>query len=392
MNVLFLTDNPTLGGTIRILQSWLLLMRRRGLSGHVVTPPGSDFLRWLAAHDVPHTTSPMPWPSRWWPAPGLYHAWKLARWARRHGIDVIHCNEHNVYPFAVVLRRLLRRPLVCHVRYKLERDFAAWAFGGPGRRPDALFWTSRQQQADSADAVRGVLPEHIQQVVPLGLDLAAFGNRTDARQACRTEWGFRPDEIVIGQACALRPRKRLEDFIELVARLAREDPRVVGVLAGDAMPGDEAYRDKVVRLIAQTGLGRRFRWLGNIDDIEPFDQAIDLFVSTSEYETFGNSVCEAMACGRPVLGYRGGSVAEVVGPGGLIVENGDLAGLVEAARACVRQPGLREDLGDKARQRVAACFNPGVSLAQLEDTYRSLVTTRNRGVSPCPSPVTPAKA
>src|SRR5689334_20155202 len=150
MNVLYLTDNPTLGGTIRILQSWLLLGRAEGVIGYVVTPPGSKFLSWLREHDVPHTTSPMAWPSRRWPLPALWQAWKLTRWARRHRIDVIHCNEHNVYPFGRLLRPLLRRPLVCHARYQVGADFARWAFGGR-RVPDALLWTSRQQQQDSAD-------------------------------------------------------------------------------------------------------------------------------------------------------------------------------------------------------------------------------------------------
>jgi glycosyltransferase involved in cell wall biosynthesis len=371
MRVLYLTDNPTLGGTIRILQGWLLLARDLGLRGHVVTPPGSKFLHWLAANDIPHTTSSMPWPSRRWPVPSLWHAWKLARWARRRGVDIVHCNEHNVYPFAQLLRRFLPRPLVCHIRYRVEPNFARWAFAG-GRQPDALLWTSHQQHADCAGAIRGVVPDEKQYIVPLGLDLTAFGTRAGGRDSTRAVWGFRRDEVVIGQACALRPRKRVEEFIDLVAALAREDGRVVGVLAGDAMPGDEPYREKVLRHIESTGLGRRFVWLGNLDDVEPFYHGIDLFVSTSEYETFGNSVCEAMACSRPVVGYRGGSVAEVVGDAGGIVPDADLSALTAAVRECVQRPELRVELGRLGRRRVAERFNPAASLRQLRDLYASL--------------------
>ena len=142
--------------------------------------------------------------------------------------------------------------------------------------------------------------------------------------------------------------------------------------AGDAMPGDEPYREKVLRHIAAAGLGRRFVWLGNLDDVEPFYQAIDVFVSTSEYETFGNSVCEAMACGRPVVAYRGGSVEEVVGEAGLVVGDGDLAALAAAARACVLRPELRADLGALGRRRVAERFNPAATLRQLLAIYRGL--------------------
>jgi glycosyltransferase involved in cell wall biosynthesis len=183
---------------------------------------------------------------------------------------------------------------------------------------------------------------------------------------------------VIGQVCALRARKRIEEFVDAVAALAREDERVVGVLAGDAMPGDEPYREKVLRHIEATGLGRRFRWLGNIDDVEPVYQALDVFVSTSEYETFGNSVCEAMACGKPILAYRGGSVAEVVGGAGRIVENADLQGLTSALRECVRNPDVRSRLGEAARRRVAEEFDPAVSLRRLRGLYDDLVRVRVR--------------
>src|SRR5439155_1598899 len=135
MRVLFLTDNPTLGGTINILKSWLRLGRPEGLQGYVAIPLGSKFAQWLVENEIPFLENPMTWPNRWRPLPGLWQAAKLAHWAHRRDIQVIHCNEHNVYPFALLLRRFLPRPVVCHVRYRLERSFTQWAFGGR-RQPD----------------------------------------------------------------------------------------------------------------------------------------------------------------------------------------------------------------------------------------------------------------
>jgi glycosyltransferase involved in cell wall biosynthesis len=372
--VLFLTDNPTLGGTIRILQSWLRLAASEGISPFVVTPPGSKFLSWLADNEIPATICPMTWPDRRWPVPALWQALRLAGWARYHEIDVIHCNEHNVYPFAALLRRLLPRPLVCHARYMIGADFGQWAFGRC--RPDALFWTSRQQRQDSDQAVRGVVPEELHHILPLGLDLSEFGILTGGRDDTRNGWGFRPDEIVIGQACFLRPRKRIEEFVDLVAALAREDDRVVGVLAGDAFRGDEGYRERVLQHIKAANLGRRFQWIGNLDEIEPFYHGIDVFVSTSEYETFGNSVCEAMACKCPVIGYEGGSVSEVVGDAGLVVPNGDLPALISATRRLVASPELRAERGKRGWQRVAEHFNPKTSLHRLQAIYHQLLRSR----------------
>jgi glycosyltransferase involved in cell wall biosynthesis len=371
MNVLFLSDNPTLGGTIRILQGWLPLAASRGVASHVVVRPHSLFANWLAAHEVSYTTNPMPTPSLRWPVHAVAAAWRLAWWARQRRIDVVHCNEHNIYPFGLVLRRFLPVPIVCHVRYKVSREFCEWAFRGR-RQPSALLWTSDQQRRDCAEAVRGIVSDDRQMVVRLGLDLDRFGSRADARLATRRAWGVGDDQIVIGQACAFRARKRIEDFVDLVADLARLDDRVVGVLAGGDVSGEEGYRTTILRRVAESGLGNRLRLIGNLDDVEPFYQGIDLFVSTSEYETFGNSVCEAMACGRPIVAYAGGSVAEVVGDTGRVVPTGDLPALKVAARAYVTDAEARAAAGRRSRERVALAFNPAHSLDQLYDLYTSL--------------------
>jgi glycosyltransferase involved in cell wall biosynthesis len=373
VRVLFLTNNPNLCSTSRILQSWLKLGVERGLQGHVVLQQKGDFAAWLAANGFPHLVDPMPWPDRRWPVPSLWHAWRVARWARQRGVEIIHCNEHDVFPFALLLRRLLACPIVCHVRFIVTREFAEWIFRGKTRRPDALLWTSFRQKEDCAAAVADIVPDDRQYVVRLGLDTGQFGTMGDSRDSTRDAWGVARHEIVIGTASPLRPRKRIEDFVELIVQLARSHADIAGVIAGGTIDGDEAYADQIVRKIESTGLGRKLQWLGNMEPVEPFYHACDIVVSTSEYETFGNSVCEAMACGKPVAAYSGGSVREVADDAGLIVETGDLNGLTAAVSRLLSDPGLRRQLGSRGRARLAEQFSPAKSLEQLLQIYESLL-------------------
>lgn len=377
MNVLFLTNNPNLCSTSRILQSWLSLGRNRNLHGHVVLQNTGDFANWLASNQFDHLVDPMPWPDRRWPVPSIWHAWKVARWAKRRGVRVIHCNEHDVFPFAILLRRLLGCPVVCHVRFVFTRAFAEWAFAGSARRPDALLWTSFQQKDDCASAISGIVPEEQQHVVHLGIDLATFGQSFQSREPIRQAWGVRPHEIVIGTASPLRPRKRVEDFVELVAVLAKNHDHVVGIVAGGTIAGDEDYRDKIVQRIHATDLGRRLRWIGNMEPVEPFYHGCDIVVSTSEYETFGNSVCEAMACGKPVAAYRGGSVHEVVDDDRLIVDTGDLAGLTSVVERLLTDSHFRSRAGARGKARVLEELNPTKRLEQLLEIYHSFAIGRS---------------
>lgn len=374
LNVLYLTNSPYLGGTGRILQSWITLGRERGVRGHLVARSSSDLLSWARAEGIDAFVDEMPWPDRLRPHLAIWHAWRVWRWARRRDIDIIHCNEHNVYPFALVLRRWLRKPIVCHVRYTLDRGFAEWAFSG-GRAPAALLWTSETQRRDSANAVEGVVPEYVQHTVRLGIDLDHFGRRTDVREATRCAWRVSADDVLIVTASPLRPRKRVEDFVRLIVDVSARHPHVAGVIAGGTVPGEEEYERAIQRAIAESRLGHRLQWIGYLEPVEPLYQAGDIVVSTSEYETFGNSVCEAMACRRPVAAYSGGSVQEVVGDAGLIVPTPDYESLLESVERLVVDPELRHDLGERARQRVADTFSPSASFDQMLRVYRAIART-----------------
>jgi glycosyltransferase involved in cell wall biosynthesis len=110
----------------------------------------------------------------------------------------------------------------------------------------------------------------------------------------------------------------------------------------------------------------------------PFLRALDLFVSTSEYETFGNSVCEAMACRVPVVAYAGGSVAEVIGDTGAVVATGDLAALTVASRLYASNAAVRTEAAMRGYLRATGDLSPQTSYSRLLAVYDALVEPRNR--------------
>jgi glycosyltransferase involved in cell wall biosynthesis len=375
-DVTWLTMNPNLGASARSLQDWILLGRPDMLRSTIALRSDGDLKRWLDAERVPNMLSPMPWLDRANAPRSVMHAWKLKRWMKRHDAQYIHCYEHDLYPFAVALRMLTSLPLICHVHFALERDFLLWAFGSRRKQPEAVIWTSAQQQKDCAAAIDGIVNPERQHVVPLGLDLRRFGSRAADRDVTRHELGIGPGDVVVGAAAALRGRKRIDDFLGLVRALRERHSNVIGLLAGGEVPGDETYAREVIPRIRSLEAAGGFRWLGNLEPIEPFMHAIDIFVSTSEYETFGMSVLEAMACGKPVVAYRGGSVHEVVGDVGCIVSTGDLADLIRSAASLIGDPQRRMELGEAAKRRVATEYDPRKSLGQLLRVYGLISSER----------------
>jgi glycosyltransferase involved in cell wall biosynthesis len=376
LRVLYLTTNPNLGASSRVLQDWLVLSPTQGMHAAVVVRSAGALKDWLEDTGVAHLQDPMPWPERRRPWHILYHAWRVARFARSQKAQVIQCYEQDLYPFALMLRRLLRLPLICHMHFVINAPYAQWLFGARGRKPDAVIWTTRQHQQDGAGALAELVPADRQHVIYSGLSLTRFGQLAGNREAVRQAWGVKGDDIVVGAACALRARKRVDDFLGLTRGLTERHANVFGVLAGGAVPGDEAYAAELTPKLRDLESTGRFRWLGHLEPIEPFMHAIDILVGTSEYETFGNTVVEAMACRRPVAAYQGGSIQEVLGDVGLVVANGDLTRLTEAVEQLVQRPLLRQELGQRGRQRVEATFNPAKTLEQLKRLYSGLAAAR----------------
>ncbi len=82
-------------------------------------------------------------------------------------------------------------------------------------------------------------------------------------------------------------------------------------------------------------------------------------------EQFGRVAVEAMLSGCAVIAYASGALPEVVGDGGVLVEEGDLAALSAEIDRLTRDPAAREDAAVRGRARALEHFHPSVLARRL---------------------------
>ena len=132
------------------------------------------------------------------------------------------------------------------------------------------------------------------EVVPNGIDAAAFRFDPAARAAARARLGLPAGVVVVGGVGRLVPGKRYDTLVRVCAAL----PGVRLLLVGD---GPE--REPLRALAGRLGSSDRFHLAGErpAGELAGMLAAMDVFVSPSDEEAFGLSILEALAAGLPVL-------------------------------------------------------------------------------------------
>jgi glycosyltransferase involved in cell wall biosynthesis len=379
MRVVLATNSRDRGSTSRTLEAWTRLLPHEGIDPVVTVGGPGPLLSALRDAEVPVRVRPLrKVPSKAWPWPFLLASLRLAATARRAGAALIHVNEHDHHPVAAQAARMAGLPLATHLRFKPTADYCRWLFR-PGRIPDRVFFTSHTQMRDSAAAVEAFVPKVRWRVLPNGLDFSVFGKLAAERQRLRAAWNIGSDTVAVGIACAISPRKRVDHFVRAIARLKNAGVPVQGFIAGQAhFPEDRAVVDALKEQAAAAGIAGDVRFLGYVEPAEPLYHAWDLCLSTSQYETFGMTVLEAMGCACPVITYPGGSVAEIVGDAAVVVPDGDEDALFSQCLQLARDPDARKVLGECGRRHAESTYDIRRIVPMLAEEYRQIARGAGR--------------
>jgi len=150
----------------------------------------------------------------------------------------------------------------------------------------------------------------------------------------------------------LTREKRFDRFLTILHRLRHDyNVDVRGLLAGGTRPGRRVRSELVQQAGALGLLPDGVQFLGAVEDLRPVYQSASVCLLTSDHEGTPNVLLEAMASGVPIVATAVGGVPEIVQHGhtGFVLPQEDLAGLTAALLGLLRQPGLRAEMGARAR-------------------------------------------
>ncbi len=164
-------------------------------------------------------------------------------------------------------------------------------------------------------------------------------------------FGLPADACVVGLFSQLVEHKGALDFVRAAHLAGSDDPHLWFLIAGH---GPAGFVERLRGAIAEGPAADRIRLVPPQPEIWPLLAAVDVAAVTTLWpDPLPRVVMEAMAVGKPVVGYDGGGVPEMVvdGETGLLCASGDVGGLAAAIERLAEDHDLRRRMGEAGRHR-----------------------------------------
>lgn len=286
--------------------------------------------------------------------PRVYHSVQLSLPALRSYAAVV--TVHDLAP--------LRWP-ADYLRTPWAKAGHRWQYA-LASRADAIIAPSLATKEDVVARLR--VPAERIHVIPEAVDSDfAPPSAAEARAAVAARFGVDRYVLYVGQ---FDPRKNLDALLGAFARAAERDPGLRLVIVGQ-LGKLASYLEAA--LLRAPGARDRVVVTGFVDDrmLAALYAGAECLLHASLLEGFGLTPLESLAAGTPVVAYRAGAVAEVVGDAGLLVEEGDRDALGDALVTYLGDADLARSLRAKAKAR-AAMFSWDRAAVDTLALYRSV--------------------
>ena len=140
--------------------------------------------------------------------------------------------------------------------------------------------------------------------------------------------------------------------------IVSKHPNTLLVSVGFGMRGLDSCEDEVKAFVYDNNLENNIYFIGEVNNVQEYLQASDMFILPSSNEGFSNALVEAMACGLPVIAnYKGGAIDVIQNwENGVTVSVGSFSDLCEAFVSLINDKTLTISIGKNAARTISKYY------------------------------------
>lgn len=182
----------------------------------------------------------------------------------------------------------------------------------------------------------------------------------------RQEFQIEKEAIVVGTVAVFRFQKRLDKWLEIMAKAINENPKIKGIIVGAGV-----LEIEIMAKYHTLNLEGKVFFAGLQTDVKPYYEAMDIFMMSSSFEGLPIALLEAMSMQCAVVSTDAGGIKEVIRPGedGLLEPVEDWEKLAEALVTLSHHQEPLNYYQTQARKRVTESFSIVAMVKELESYY-----------------------
>jgi len=372
MRVLFIAHCETLYGANRSLLGLIEGLKAHGVESSVACPKHGPFTEELSKQKIVYHILPI----KYWASQEKRGRWdrlwnnfiaglKIAIWARSGKFDFIYSNS-SATPTGAFAATLSFKPHIWHIReygyldYGLELDWGEKFFKFWLKRAAAVIFISENLKSTILSGLKFKKGKVIYNGVFSKEQLEKIKKEREIYQP-KKNFIF----IIMGQVDRGKNQREAVEAFELIMN---KYPETKLWIVGDYRPkaGAELKKECDAK-----NYGERIMFFDFVQ--EPFKllAQADCLLTCARYEGFGRTTVEAMAYGKPVIGFDGAGTQEIVlnGKTGLLYDGG-AKNLAKNMEKLVTNPKWAYELGREGVKRAESKF-------MLEDYARNVYQVIN---------------
>lgn len=355
MRIIHILTDTNIGGAGRYLLALLESYNRDNFQMEVVLPVGSQLAPSIAALDVP-VLEALHISDKSLSVKGVGVLYQILKERKP---DLV--NTHASFSGRVAAK-LLGKKVIYTRHYCVSKgkfSFINNLFS------DGVIATSPEVEAGLISI--GTKPNHITTIfngVPPVKVLS-----TEEKSALRMQYGISPNTFVVSQIARLDPIKGHDHTLDAAKLLAKEDPDILILLAGEG-----PSRDHISGRIKSESI-KNVLMVGFVSEVEKIINITDLQINASYTETTCLALLEGMSLGIPAVVTNGGGNPYVISHGeqGFVFPCGDSSALAEAIIKIRGDLALRQQMSQKALETYNKNFRADNMARQLETLYKTFL-------------------
>jgi glycosyltransferase involved in cell wall biosynthesis len=294
----------------------------------------------------------------------LFKARWIEKYVKANNIQLVHCH----LPWAGFVGRLVYKLTAIPVIYTEHNKQERYHFITKILNKLTFNWQqiAIAVSADVATSIQQNISPKIKVLnITNGVSTDSFQRDESAGAEIRNQVGIKTG-VIVGTVAVFRFQKRLQEWLEIFARVSSRHPGLYGIIVGDG-----PLKEELLATRRKLGLENKVFMPGLQTDVKPWVSAMDIFMMTSVFEGLPVALLEAMSMKCAILTTDAGGIKEIIrhNENGIMVSVNQLETMEVLLEELMQDRQRLQTLADAARISIQQAFGIDKMVAQLEELY-----------------------